>query len=955
LLASSKFPRLALAVTCLLAVSLLVVIEGISSSATTLLVSDLLQAAVVLWAAYCCFHVARHSVGYLRQLWMLLAASLSIAAGAQGLETYYHNKAHLPAVTPWPSDVLFIFWVTPAVLMLLPRPAGDSTGVPWKRVLDIAQVGVIGVSAYLYFFYVPSQWQVQGPQMVFKIMRLQLFRDLALGAVFLIRAATVSARPIRQFFRRICVLFLLASASDVVYLLMAHPLAGQAGWSGIAWSMPYLFATVFAATWKNGEVPKPEEERSSSGGVLISQILPVCAPLLVLFLAKSIAVEQITTAWGVVTCSFILSVTRLILTSERQRRIANELLKAKQSQARSEHMFSTAFRLSPDAVGISQIPEGRFLEVNDTFTRFTGYAREETLGRSPAEMNLWVDVSHRAKVMAKLLDEREVREEEFEYRTKQGEIRVGEFSASVIELDGELYALAIVHDITARKQAEEGLRASEKRLRNLFEDLHVGVVLLGPMAETRFANRAALATFGITEDQAIGKSSSNFGMVAVREDGTELPFSMRPGPRAIETKQPIRNEVVGWRRAGSSEVLWTLVDAVPHLTDEGEVASVILSISNITERKKAEEALKVSEKRFRTLLENLHVGIVLLGHNEEIQFANEACLAMFGMEAAQVLGRRVPDLGLVPLNEDGTQMALSMRPGPRAVATRQAVRNEVMGWRRSGSNEVVWILGEAVPLFNEMGELDMLIGSFSDITKRKQAEEALHQLSTRLLQLQDEERRRIARELHDSLAQSVLAVNLDLAQVARSSVPFDERTKRALSKARGGLQEMSREIRTLSYLLHPPVLDELGLASAVQEYAKGFGERSGIKLDVDLQPNFGRLRQETETALFRIVQESLSNIQRHSGSQTARIRLREELGSVQLEVSDQGRGMGQATTEPGNTAGARLGVGILGMRERMVQLGGRLDVESSSSGTKVRATIPVKVEVAHAPSHPSGG
>jgi two-component system NarL family sensor kinase len=228
-------------------------------------------------------------------------------------------------------------------------------------------------------------------------------------------------------------------------------------------------------------------------------------------------------------------------------------------------------------------------------------------------------------------------------------------------------------------------------------------------------------------------------------------------------------------------------------------------------------------------------------------------------------------------------------------------------------------------------------------------------LSTRLLQLQDEERRRIARELHDSLAQSVLAVNLDLAQVARSSVPFDERTKRALSKARGGLQEMSREIRTLSYLLHPPVLDELGLASAVQEYAKGFGERSGIKLDVDLQPNFGRLRQETETALFRIVQESLSNIQRHSGSQTARIRLREELGSVQLEVSDQGRGMGQATTEPGNTAGARLGVGILGMRERMVQLGGRLDVESSSSGTKVRATIPVKVEVAHAPSHPSGG
>jgi signal transduction histidine kinase len=188
--------------------------------------------------------------------------------------------------------------------------------------------------------------------------------------------------------------------------------------------------------------------------------------------------------------------------------------------------------------------------------------------------------------------------------------------------------------------------------------------------------------------------------------------------------------------------------------------------------------------------------------------------------------------------------------------------------------------------------------------------------------------------------------------VARSASPLDERALQALSEARRVLREMSREIRTLSYLLHPPVLDELGLASAVQEYVQGFRERSGIALELELQPGFARLTQEAETAFFRIVQESLSNIQRHSGSKTGRISLRVEAGYVELKVSDQGRGMPQGKTERRGGEGARLGVGILGMRERMAQLGGRLEVASNASGTTVRATIPVKLEVSNADSHP---
>jgi len=385
------------------------------------------------------------------------------------------------------------------------------------------------------------------------------------------------------------------------------------------------------------------------------------------------------------------------------------------------------------------------------------------------------------------------------------------------------------------------------------------------------------------------------------------------------------------------------MDAIPQLSDQGQVVSVLLSVTNITERKRAEEALQASEERFRNLIQDLHVGVVLLGPAAEIRFANQAALASFGLSEDQTIGKSSAQLGLVAIREDGTEIPFSMRPGPRAIETKQPVRNAVMGWRLAKSNEVLWTLADAVPHLTETGEVASVIVAISDITELKRAEEALHHLSTRLLQLQDEERRRLARELHDSLAQSVMAVNLDLAQVARTSGPLGEKAKHALSEARDVLQQMSREIRTLSYLLHPPALDELGLVSALREYAKGFSERSEVQLEVDLQPGFGRLSQEAETALYRIVQESLTNIQRHSGSQTARIRLRADSTCVQLEVSDRGRGMDLAALRPGNTAGTSLGVGILGMKERMLQLGGKLELESSSSGTTVRATIPRKV------------
>ncbi|HEY6945049.1 MAG TPA: PAS domain S-box protein [Candidatus Acidoferrum sp.] len=957
MLPSSKFSRAILGVAGSLYGLLILLVIGAGAWPKSQLASGLLQSAIVVWTGICSLQITRRSSEPLRRLWLLLTISIFLVSAAQILETYYENITHLPFASPWPSDILFILWVIPALMMLLPESYQETGGVDWQTALDFAQVGIVALTAYLYFFYLTSRWHAEGQQMVVRVTLLQLYRDVIIGAAFLIRSRFLASKPIQTLFTSVSVFFLLDAVSLLAYLLTGHVAQSKAHWYDVAWCAPYFFLTVTAAGWKTERVASPQEAASQGTATIVSRALPVCMPLVVLLMSRRVAHEQITLAWASVTASFTVSLVRLMLTNEKQRRIADNLRQTEIALEQSAEMFTTAFRSSLDAIGISLMPEGRFLAVNESFLCLTGYTQEEVLGNSAADLGLWVDEEQRSRVFAKLQTGMEVREEEFLMKTKAGDVRTVQLSAARVQVGGRSGVLGMVRDVTDRSRAEEALRVSEERFRTLVQDLHVGIVLLGPNAETLFANRAVLEIFGIRDEQVKGKSSAEFEATAIREDGSEMPFAERPAPRAIATKKPIHGEVVGWRREGSRDILWTLVDAVPHMTQQGEVANVILSISDITERKNTEEALRRSEERFRTLVENLHVGVLLLGPRTEVLFANPAAQETFGIPLESLLGKTSDDLGWATLREDGTEMPLAMRPGQRALATGQPVRNEVMGWRRSGSNEVLWVLGEVVPLPGREGKLERLVATFSDITQRKEAEEALHQLSTRLLQLQDEERRRLGRELHDSLAQSVMAVNLDLAQVARSSVPLEKKARHALSEARKMLREMSREIRTLSYLLHPPVLDELGLASAVKEYAHGFSERSGISLEIDIESDFPRMPQEAETAFFRIVQESLANIQKHSGSATGKIRLWDAHGRIQLEVSDQGRGI---STKPqdngvGTPKTLRLGVGILGMRERMTQLGGTLEVHSNASGTTVRATIPLTHEGTHATPSDSRG
>jgi len=233
----------------------------------------------------------------------------------------------------------------------------------------------------------------------------------------------------------------------------------------------------------------------------------------------------------------------------------------------------------------------------------------------------------------------------------------------------------------------------------------------------------------------------------------------------------------------------------------------------------------------------------------------------------------------------------------------------------------------------------------SEVSKRtadlQHANDTLRRLSGQLMRLQDEERRRMARLLHETVAQSLAVLKMDLAVVKRHGRWSTFKGREALQEALGLTDECIREVRTLSYLLHPPLLDEAGLSSALQWYAAGFEQRSGIKTQLHIPRELGRLPENIEITVFRLVQECLTNIHRHAESSDAVIRVTRTESTLAVEVSDHGHGLPtQAENETSNSSDL-LGVGIMGMRERVEQLGGHMEIQSGSQGTRVQATLPI--------------
>ncbi|MCU1239483.1 MAG: histidine kinase [Candidatus Acidoferrum typicum] len=347
--------------------------------------------------------------------------------------------------------------------------------------------------------------------------------------------------------------------------------------------------------------------------------------------------------------------------------------------------------------------------------------------------------------------------------------------------------------------------------------------------------------------------------------------------------------------------------------------------------------LQGAEHPYRLLVETIDEGAATLSDDGTVLYSNKSFAAFFGVPLEKFIG--APLHNFVTGND--AEFLKTLILGARLASTRGEIRLQ----RKHGKPRTIRL---TLSPNHELG-LEAICAVATELTEIVDANEALRvtetslrQLSARLLQLQDEERRRIARDLHDVTGQKIAVLSMSLDRLARLTEQRKPEAKESVKESREIVGQIGEEIRTLSYLLHPPLLDECGLASAVHWYAEGFEKRSGIKLEVSIGDDIPRLPIDAETTLFRVVQESLTNVHRYSGSSSAKIKISKDAKEVRLEIIDYGRGNKSGTARAGLDGPAPLGVGIPGMRERLHQLGGELTVDFATTGTRVTATLPVK-------------
>jgi len=324
-----------------------------------------------------------------------------------------------------------------------------------------------------------------------------------------------------------------------------------------------------------------------------------------------------------------------------------------------------------------------------------------------------------------------------------------------------------------------------------------------------------------------------------------------------------------------------------------------------------------------------------------ISYWNEGAERLYGWSKEESLGRKAHDLMHtvfpIPLSE---------------IAKTERWEGELRQSKRDGS--AITVASRWTTLRDSDRQFVGWLEINTDITARKRAEDAARTLSGRILSLQDDERRRIARELHDSLGQYLVSVKVNLDLLINAGI--NPKQSELLTECSNSIDKCLSETRTISYLLHPPLLDEAGFASAARWYIDGFAQRSSFQVEVDFPPAMPRLDQDTETALFRALQEALTNVHRHSGGSAVWILLKVDDMQVQMKVTDNGAGIPLDRLSSLQQDNAAAGVGLAGMRERMRELGGSLEISSAFPGTSITITVPLRVRASRSvvPTPPAG-
>ena len=617
-----------------------------------------------------------------------------------------------------------------------------------------------------------------------------------------------------------------------------------------------------------------------------------------------------------------------------------ELRNARQAKVEIEQRYRALVESMHEGVAIHQmthvdgVPANYIiLDVNRQYEEIVGLRRADVTGRLATDA-YGVPAAPYLDEYAAALASRQTAQFEAYFAPMERH-----FAISVAPLEGDLFA-TVFFDITQARADAERLRQAhqtlldrERRYHTLFNSGGDAAVVFGFEEDGlpgRFieVNDVACQRLGYSREEMLQK----------RPMDVDAPKTIPGIPAAMERLQTVGKAV--WEGCHVTKDGRRIpVEISAHLVDfDGERIAYALA-RDITERMQAESELRRSEERFRTIVETAEEGILEIDFDGKILFTNRRYADLMGRTVEEMTGRQ-----LSSFLEEPQRAALAQRLERR----RQGLHDQyTLPFRRPDGTEV-WQLISASPLRDSGGAIVGILAMVTDITPRIKAEQEMRRmysdlraLSRDLPRSQDDEKRRFARELHDSTAQLLAGLSMNLALVQKPWV-VPERAKSLIAESEALAERCSREIRAISYMLHPPLLDELGLGSALHAYAGGFGKRTGIQLEIHIPADFGRLDEYAETNLFRIVQESLANLRRLPENPRASVRLVRDAEAVTLEVSDLGEGFPLGSTGSDVWECGQWGVGIVGMRERAHQLEGTLRIESGPAGTRVVVTIPIE-------------
>lgn len=580
----------------------------------------------------------------------------------------------------------------------------------------------------------------------------------------------------------------------------------------------------------------------------------------------------------------------------------------------------------------------RFRRWNRNFERVTGYSGAEIATMAALD---FVGEAEKEKVVARIKDVFTLGETSLEaqFRAKDGSQTPYFFTGVRTEVGGEVCLLGVGIDISARKQAEAAVRASEERLARLVEAIPDGIVVADPAGAITFANATAERILGLTRADIAGRRYNDAAWHITTVDGQPMADEQLPFARAMRTGQAVYG-VEHAVETGQGRSVVLSVNAVPLRAADGLITGVVAAVTDITARRESEMALLATTK---FLTESQRVAQVGAWSRDLVSGDFK-----WSAETYRILG--VPETFAV---SDASFLDL-IHPEDRA-AMAECIQACMAGegpppleFRVIDDRGVTRVIeGQGVAEYDQSGNVIGVLGTLRDVTRQKESEQrlqehaaALRALTERVQTIREEEGKRIARELHDELGQALTALRIDLSSIdkylARAAEAAAAPVREKIASMARQIDDTVQAVRRISSELRPSILDDLGLAAAIAWQADEFRSRTGIPSITSLPGDDVTIPPEQATALYRILLEALTNIARHAHATTVEIALTREHGQLILTVSDDGVGIS-------HRAATAQSLGILGMRERAEALGGGVTVSPGPGrGTVVRAVLPVR-------------